>query len=60
MRMQDISVTCLFVASKIEETLKKLKDIIVAVHSVKYPDKKELDPEQVRTERESVGNWAHD
>ncbi|KAF1805924.1 cyclin [Mucor lusitanicus] len=48
---QDISVTCLFVASKIEETLKKLKDIIVAVHSVKYPDKKELDPEQISDER---------
>ncbi|KAI8646307.1 cyclin-like protein [Parasitella parasitica] len=48
---QDISVTCIFVASKIEETLKKLKDIIVAVHSVKYPDKKELDPEQISDER---------
>ncbi|CEP11055.1 hypothetical protein [Parasitella parasitica] len=50
----DISVTCIFVASKIEETLKKLKDIIVAVHSVKYPDKKELDPEQLRHPYEYV------
>lgn len=40
-------MTCLFVASKIEETIKKLKDIFVAVHSVKYPDSKELDPEHV-------------
>ncbi|KAI8373086.1 cyclin-like protein [Radiomyces spectabilis] len=48
---QDISVTCLFVASKIEETIKKLKDIFVAVHSVKYPDSKELDPENVSEER---------
>ncbi|KAI8970777.1 cyclin-like protein [Pilobolus umbonatus] len=48
---QDISVTCLFVASKIEETIKKLKDIFVAVHSVKYPDSKELDPEHVSEDR---------
>ncbi|KAI8149695.1 cyclin-like protein [Fennellomyces sp. T-0311] len=48
---QDISVTCIFVASKIEETIKKLKDIYVAVHSVRYPDSKELDPEQVSEER---------
>jgi CTD kinase subunit beta len=44
-------VTCLFVASKIEETIKKLKDILVAVHSVKYPDTKELDHEQISEER---------
>ncbi|KAI8982032.1 cyclin-like protein [Mycotypha africana] len=48
---QDISVTCIFVASKIEENIKKLKDIIVAVHSVKHPDWKELDPEQVSDDR---------
>lgn len=44
---KDISVTCLYVASKIEETHKKLKDIFVAVYSVRYPDSKELDPEHV-------------
>ncbi|KAL1935263.1 hypothetical protein VTP01DRAFT_4403 [Rhizomucor pusillus] len=48
---QDISVTCLYVASKIEETHKKLKDIFVAVYSVRYPDSKELDPEHVSEER---------
>ncbi|GAA5797603.1 hypothetical protein HPULCUR_002993 [Helicostylum pulchrum] len=48
---QDISVTCIFVASKIEETAKKLKDILIAVHSVKYPDSKELEPEQINEER---------
>ncbi|KAI9026566.1 cyclin-like protein [Phycomyces nitens] len=48
---QDISVTCVFVASKIEETIKKLKDVFVAVHSVKYPGSKELDPENVSEER---------
>ncbi|KAG1146631.1 hypothetical protein G6F37_011932 [Rhizopus arrhizus] len=48
---QDISIACLFVASKIEETIKKLKDIFVAVHSVKYPDSKELDPEQISEDR---------
>lgn len=44
-------MTCIFVASKIEETTKKLKDILVAVHSVKYPDSKELEPEQVSEDR---------
>lgn len=44
-------MTCIFVASKIEETIKKLKDIFVAVHSVKYPDSKELDPEHVSEDR---------
>ncbi|KAI7864233.1 cyclin-like protein [Spinellus fusiger] len=48
---QDISVACIFVASKIEETIKKLKDVFVAVHSVKYPGSKELDPENVSEER---------
>ncbi|KAI9475529.1 MAG: cyclin-like protein [Benjaminiella poitrasii] len=48
---QDISATCLFVASKIEETHKKLKDIMVVVHSVRYPDSKELDPEHISEER---------
>ncbi|CAO3638187.1 unnamed protein product [Mucor hiemalis] len=48
---QDISVTCLFVASKVEETTKKLKDVLVAVHSVKHPDSKELDPELISEDR---------
>ncbi|KAI8069819.1 cyclin-like protein [Gilbertella persicaria] len=48
---QDISVTCIFVASKIEDTIKKLKDIFVAVHSVRHPDSKELDPENVSEDR---------
>ncbi|CAO3668758.1 unnamed protein product [Rhizopus stolonifer] len=48
---QDISIACLFVASKIEETIKKLKDIFVAVHSVKHPESKELDPEQISEDR---------
>ncbi|OBZ87338.1 Cyclin-T1-4 [Choanephora cucurbitarum] len=48
---QDISVTCIFVASKIEETIKKLKDIFVAVHSVRHPESKELDPENISEDR---------
>ncbi|ORY96909.1 cyclin-like protein [Syncephalastrum racemosum] len=48
---QEISITCMLVASKIEETIKKLKDIIVAVHSVRYPDSKELDPENISEDR---------
>ncbi|GAB5592574.1 RNA polymerase II C-terminal domain kinase beta subunit [Umbelopsis nana] len=47
----DISVTAIFVASKIEETIKKLRDIFVVIHSVKHPDSKELDPEQVSEDR---------
>lgn len=35
-------------ACKLQETVKKVKDIFVAVHSVRYPDSKELDPEQAR------------
>ncbi|OZJ03999.1 hypothetical protein BZG36_03630 [Bifiguratus adelaidae] len=48
------SETCiatLFVASKIEDTSKKLKDIIVAGHAIRHPDAKELDPEQISEER---------
>ncbi|KAI8582453.1 hypothetical protein K450DRAFT_227251 [Umbelopsis ramanniana AG] len=48
---QDISITAIFVASKIEETIKKLRDIFVVIHSVRHPDSKELDPEQVSEDR---------
>ncbi|KAI9312241.1 cyclin-like protein [Dichotomocladium elegans] len=48
---QEVSIACTFVASKIEETSKSLKDILVAVHSVRYPTSVELDPEQVSEER---------
>ncbi|KAG2227927.1 hypothetical protein INT45_011950 [Circinella minor] len=48
---QDVSVTCIFVASKIEETIKKLKDIYVAAHSVRHPGSKELDPEHISEDR---------
>lgn len=44
-------MTCIFVASKIEETIKKLREVIVAVHSVKYPESKELDPEHISEDR---------
>jgi CTD kinase subunit beta len=44
-------VTCIFVASKIEETIKKPREVIVAVHSVKYPESKELDPEHISEDR---------
>ncbi|KAG2185933.1 hypothetical protein INT43_002371 [Umbelopsis isabellina] len=47
----DISITAIYVASKIEETIKKLRDIFVVIHSVKHPESKELDPEQVSEER---------
>ncbi|CAG8678845.1 10297_t:CDS:2, partial [Acaulospora colombiana] len=35
---QDISVTCLFVATKIEETYKKLKDILIEAYKVRHPE----------------------
>lgn len=35
--MQDTALTCLFVASKVEETVKKCRDLIVACKSVTAP-----------------------
>ncbi|CAG8487630.1 9499_t:CDS:2 [Dentiscutata erythropus] len=34
----DLSITCLFVATKIEETYKKLRDILVEAYKVRHPE----------------------
>ncbi|CAG8478009.1 9529_t:CDS:2 [Paraglomus occultum] len=41
----DISTTCVFVASKIEETYKKLKDILVAAYNVRHPLGPDINPD---------------
>ncbi|KAI8075146.1 cyclin-like protein [Gongronella butleri] len=47
----DVCITALFVGSKMEESIKKLKDIYVVAHAVRYPKNPELDPEKVSEER---------
>ncbi|KAJ1984324.1 RNA polymerase II C-terminal domain kinase beta subunit [Dimargaris cristalligena] len=49
----EVSITCLFVACKAEETIKKLRDIILAVYVVVHPTEdylsvKEHELEQIR------------
>ncbi|CAG8517351.1 9050_t:CDS:10 [Diversispora eburnea] len=34
----DLSITCLFVATKIEETYKKLRDILIEAYKVRHPE----------------------
>ncbi|CAG8728613.1 7242_t:CDS:2 [Funneliformis caledonium] len=41
----DLCITCLFVSTKIEETYKKLKDILVAAYQVKHPEGTEINAE---------------
>ncbi|RIA78956.1 cyclin-like protein [Glomus cerebriforme] len=51
----DLCITCLFVSTKIEETYKKLKDILVAAYQVKHPEGPEINAEsQVHLLREFV------
>ncbi|CAO3639612.1 unnamed protein product [Cunninghamella blakesleeana] len=47
----EVCITCLFVGSKIEETIKKLRDIYIVAHSVRYPKHQELDPESISDDR---------
>ncbi|SAM09870.1 hypothetical protein [Absidia glauca] len=47
----DVCITCLFIGSKIEETIKKLKEICVVAHSVRYPKSQELEPDKIPEER---------
>ncbi|CAJ0888122.1 8193_t:CDS:10, partial [Entrophospora sp. SA101] len=41
----DVSITCLFVATKIEETYKKLKDILIVAYYVLCPEGPEINTE---------------
>ncbi|KAI9307456.1 cyclin-like protein [Cunninghamella echinulata] len=47
----EVCITCLFVGSKIEETIKKLRDIYIVAHSVRNPKQQELDPENISDDR---------
>ncbi|KAK7205607.1 cyclin-like protein [Myxozyma melibiosi] len=38
----DTALACLFVASKKEDTLKKMKDIVIAAYNVRYPNGPEI------------------
>ncbi|CAJ0837725.1 2043_t:CDS:2 [Entrophospora sp. SA101] len=42
----DVSITCLFVATKIEETYKKLKDILIVAYYVLCPEGPEINTEK--------------
>ncbi|ORX50914.1 cyclin-like protein [Hesseltinella vesiculosa] len=54
----DLCITALFVASKMEENTKKLKDVYVVAHALRYPKIQELDPEKVSDDRLSrVGDY---
>ncbi|KAI8089340.1 cyclin-like protein [Halteromyces radiatus] len=47
----DLCITCLFVGSKIEETIKRLKDIYIVAHSVRHPKSQELEPDEIPEDR---------
>jgi len=38
-------MACLFVSSKVEDTIKKLKDIMMATYSYRHPEAADWDPE---------------
>ncbi|CAI2188865.1 19436_t:CDS:2 [Funneliformis geosporum] len=48
----DLCITCLFVSTKIEETYKKLKDILVAAYQVKHPEGTEINAESQMLEEQ--------
>ncbi|UZO05366.1 uncharacterized protein OCT59_025720 [Rhizophagus irregularis] len=48
----DLCITCLFVSTKIEETYKKLKDILVAAYQVKHPEGPEINAESQTLEEQ--------
>ncbi|CAG8512727.1 7542_t:CDS:2 [Ambispora leptoticha] len=50
----DISSACLFAAMKFEETHKKLKDIVAAVQSIRYPNSSEPNDQLVEEQRKKM------
>ncbi|CAG8772638.1 2163_t:CDS:2, partial [Acaulospora morrowiae] len=52
----DVSVTCLFVATKIEETYKKLRDILIEAYKVRHPEVSDVngDAQPIEDQRRRV------
>ena len=52
----DMSTACLFVAAKLEETPKKLKELVVIAHSIQFPDQPPLsiDSPEFKRERDRI------
>ncbi|KAK9461623.1 cyclin-like protein [Lipomyces oligophaga] len=52
----DTALACLFVASKMEDTLKKLRDILLAAHRVRHPNGPEigLDSSAIEEQRRRI------
>ncbi|KAI9143504.1 cyclin-like protein [Paraphysoderma sedebokerense] len=44
-RQDDLATTCLFVSGKIQDTIKKLKDLVIASDQLQNPGSEEMDPE---------------
>ena len=42
---QDVAAACLFVACKQEDTLKKLREILMAGYTLRHPNGPEINPE---------------
>lgn len=40
--VSDTALACLLVASKMEDTLKKIKDILIAAYNVRHPNGPEI------------------
>jgi CTD kinase subunit beta len=49
---QDVAAACLFVASKMEDTSKKAKDILTAVYACRHPQGPELNPDSATLEEQ--------
>jgi hypothetical protein len=52
----DMSTACLFVAAKLEETPKKLKELVTIAHSIQFPDQPPLsvDSPEFKRERDRI------
>ncbi|OLL23788.1 CTD kinase subunit beta [Neolecta irregularis DAH-3] len=41
----DMAITCLFVASKMQDTIKKLRDILIVGYQIRHPNGPDINPE---------------
>ncbi|KAK3819678.1 MAG: cyclin-like protein [Benniella sp.] len=48
----EVVMACLFVSSKVEDTIKKLKDIMMATYSYRHPEAADWDPESKEGEEQ--------